>query len=93
HAESMPFSKKVLLGSMVKLMSIFSNKIITISEFSKKEISEELNVKKEKITVTHLSGSNDEYNVDHFINIKDIYKIKSKYIIAFGSPSSHKNIM
>ena len=39
HSESMSFSKKILLGSMVKLMSIFSNKIITISEFSKNEIA------------------------------------------------------
>jgi glycosyltransferase involved in cell wall biosynthesis len=93
HAESMPFSKKVLLGSMVKLMSIFSNKIITISEFSKKEISEELNVNENKLTVTYLSGSNDKYENISSINIKSLYNIQSNYIIAFGSPSSHKNIM
>ncbi|WDF62892.1 glycosyltransferase family 4 protein [Flavobacterium sp. KACC 22763] len=93
HAESMSYSKKVLLGSMVKLMSIFSNKIITISEFSKKEISEGLNVKGNKITVTHLSGSNDQYENRFDIDIKSLYNIKSDYIIAFGSPSSHKNIM
>ena len=92
HAESMPFSKKVLLGSMVKLMSIFSNKIVTISEFSKKEIAQGLNVKENKITVTHLSGSNDKYENEYTLDIKPLYNIQSDYIIAFGSPSSHKNI-
>ncbi len=93
HAESMSFSKKILLGSMVKFMSIFSNKIVTISEFSKKEIAEGLNVKENKITVTHLSGSNDNYENESNIDIKPLYNIQSEYIIAFGSPSSHKNIM
>lgn len=41
HAESMSFSKKILLGSMVKFMSIFSNKIVTISEFSKKKLQKD----------------------------------------------------
>jgi glycosyltransferase involved in cell wall biosynthesis len=94
HAESMSFSKKVLLGSMVKLMTIFSNKIVTISEFSKKEIAVGLNVKEDKITVTHLSGSNDNnYENESNIDIKPLYNIQLEYIIAFGSPSSHKNIM
>ncbi len=94
HAESMSFSKKVLLGSMVKLMTIFSNKIVTISEFSKKEIAVGLNVKEDKITVTHLSGSNDNnYENESNIDIKPLYNVQLEYIIAFGSPSSHKNIM
>jgi glycosyltransferase involved in cell wall biosynthesis len=93
HVESMSFSKKVLLGSMVKLMSIFSNKIVTISEFSKKEIAEGLNVKEMKILVTHLSGSNDNHENESTLDIKPLYNIQSDYIIAFGSPSSHKNII
>ena len=93
HSESMSFSKKILLGSMVKLMSIFSNKIITISEFSKNEIAEGLKVKENKITVTHLSGSNDNHKNESTLDIKPLYNIQSDYIIAFGSPSSHKNII
>src|SRR5690606_17345801 len=38
HGESMSKSKRILLGTMVKLMSIFANHIITISNFSKDEI-------------------------------------------------------
>lgn len=93
HSESMSFSKKILLGSMVELMSIFSNKIITISEFSKNEIAEGLKVKENKITVTHLSGSNDNHENESTLDIKPLYNIQSDYIVAFGSPSSHKNII
>jgi glycosyltransferase involved in cell wall biosynthesis len=78
---------------MVKLMAIFSNKIITISEFSKKEIVQELKVKETKVTVTHLSGSSDNYENEFTLGIKPLYNIQSDYIIAFGSPSSHKNIL
>lgn len=94
HSESMSLSKKILLGAMVKLTSIFSNKIITISNFSKKEICEGLKVRDDKVTVTHLSGSNDEsIKLDNDIDVKSLYGIDSNYIIAFGSPSSHKNIV
>jgi glycosyltransferase involved in cell wall biosynthesis len=93
HSNSMSFSKQLLLGFMVRLMSFFSNKIITISNFSKDEICGVLNVKRDKVIVTHLSGSNDQYECfKNNINVKSKYNINSDYIIAFGSPSSHKNI-
>jgi glycosyltransferase involved in cell wall biosynthesis len=94
HAKSMSFQKKILLGTMVRAMSYFSSKIITISNFSKSEICNELNVNEDKIFVTYLSGSNDQYlNIEYIIDIKKIYNIQSNYIIAFGSSSSHKNIL
>jgi glycosyltransferase involved in cell wall biosynthesis len=40
-----------------------------------------------------LSGSNDKYENRSNLDIKTLYNIQSDYIIAFGSPSSHKNIM
>lgn len=93
HSISMSISKQMLLGFMVRLMSIISKKIITISNFSKEEICGVLNVKRDKVIVTHLSGSNDQYTCfEKSINVKSIYNINSEYIIAFGSPSSHKNI-
>jgi glycosyltransferase involved in cell wall biosynthesis len=94
HTGSMSLSKRILLGSMVRLTSIFSNKILTISNFSKNEICSVLNVNVNKISVTYLSGSNDRYkDVNFNIDLKKLYKIQSDYIIAFGSPSSHKNIL
>lgn len=93
HANSMSLPKRILLGFMVRLMSYLSTKIITISYFSKNEISNVLNINRDKIIVTHLSGSNDHYyNFENFIDIKYLYNINANYIIAFGSTSSHKNI-
>ena len=94
HEGSMNLSKRILLGFMVRLTSVFSNKILTISNFSKNEICSVLNVDVNKISVTHLSGSNDRYkDININIDLNRLYKIQSDYIIAFGSPSSHKNIL
>jgi len=94
HAESMSKSKKILLGAMVKVMSRVAKRIITISNFSKREISSGLNVNENLIDVTLLSGSNDKTNKEiSDFNPKQQYRIVGDYIIAFGSPSSHKNIM
>jgi glycosyltransferase involved in cell wall biosynthesis len=94
HANSMSLTKRVLLGSMVRLMSYFSTKILTISNFSKNEICGVLNVSEDKVIVTHLSGSNDRYlDSESNIDLKNLYNIHFDYIIAFGSPSSHKNIL
>jgi glycosyltransferase involved in cell wall biosynthesis len=40
-----------------------------------------------------LSGSNDNHKNESTLDIKPLYNIQSDYIIAFGSPSSHKNII
>ncbi|MEO5911184.1 MAG: glycosyltransferase family 1 protein [Pelobium sp.] len=93
HGESMSKSKRILLGAMVKLMSIFAKHIITISNFSKEEICKELKVRKDKVTVTHLSGSSDNIKSNVKIDLENLYNINSDYIIAFGSTSSHKNIL
>ena len=82
----------LFLGIMVKIMTKTAKHIITISEFSKKEIIQNLSVFDKNVTVTLLSGSNDKKNSISNIDIKKIYKIKKKYIIAFGSNGSHKNI-
>ena len=39
HSQNMKFLKRILLGFMVNLSAIFSKKIITISSFSKKQIT------------------------------------------------------
>lgn len=94
HSNNMSGSKRILLGSMVNLSAIFSSKIITISEFSKKQIVKYTQAKNNKVIVTLLSGSSDilpEENKDTKGVIKK-YNILNEYIIAFSSPSPHKNI-
>ncbi len=94
HSNNMSPSKRFLFGTMVNLSAIFSNKIITISEFSKKQILKYTQVKEEKIIVTLLSGSSDlSVNENVFSNkVLKKYNIFNEYIIAFSSPSPHKNI-
>lgn len=92
HGNSMSFFKRVFLGLMVKIMTIVSKKIITISNFSKNDLCQYLGVSNSKIIVTHLSGSNDENSNCSKIDLFQNYGINSDYIIAFGSPSAHKNI-
>jgi glycosyltransferase involved in cell wall biosynthesis len=94
HSNNMSASKRFLLGSMVNLSAIFSQKIITISEFSKNQIIKYTHTKPDKIVVTLLSGSSDlVLEKAREEEIKSKYKINGSYIIAFSSPSPHKNIL
>ncbi len=94
HGGQMKLSKRFLLGAMVNLSAWFSKKIITISYFSKDQIINYTKVDPDKIVVTHLSGSNDfphdKKNISN--NVLKKYKLICPYIIAFSSPSPHKNI-
>jgi glycosyltransferase involved in cell wall biosynthesis len=94
HAGQMNILKRILLGTMVTLSAWFSKKIITISNFSKDQIVKYTKVNPNKICVTYLSGSNDSI-IDEKNNFKKVlakYILNDPYIIAFSSPSPHKNI-
>ena len=95
HSSNMKLIKRILLGIMVNLSARLSNSIITISEFSKKQIIKHTNTKAHKINVTLLSGSSDvkiSNNISKKL-LKSKYKINSDYIICFSSSSPHKNIV
>lgn len=94
HSNNMSTSKRFLLGSMINLSAIFCSKIITISEFSKKQIVEYTKANSNKVIVTLLSGSSDVFYSENSktASILKKYNIHNKYIIAFSSPSPHKNI-
>lgn len=93
HGASMGKLKKILLGNTIYLTAQTSKKIITISEFSKQQIVKYIGCKPEKIKVTLLSGMADnKESVAQKIDVRSIYKISGNYIIAFSSPSPHKNI-
>lgn len=94
HSNNMSASKRFLLGNMVSLSAIFCDQIITISDFSKKQIIKYTRAKENKITVTLLSGSSDAV-LDITVNkelIFNKYNIDTEYIIAFSGASLHKNI-
>lgn len=95
HTNNMKFSKRILLGTMVYFSARLSNKIITISEFSKHQIIKHTNSKSDKIKVTLLSGSSDGNSSSDITEklIKSKYKINTDYMICFSSSSPHKNIV
>jgi glycosyltransferase involved in cell wall biosynthesis len=94
HGGNMKFFKRILLGFMVNLSARLSRTIITISFFSKNQIIKYTKVNPNKISVTYLSGSIDlvfnSTNISE--NLLNKYQLKGPYIIAFSSPSPHKNI-
>ncbi|MBB2145920.1 glycosyltransferase [Pedobacter sp. LMG 31464] len=93
HGASMNRGKKILLGSMIYLTAKTSRYLITISEFSKQQIIKYIGFNVDRVKVTLLSGMTDAKNENNqSIDVKSIYGIKSDYIIAFSSPSPHKNI-
>lgn len=94
HSNNMSAIKRFLLGSMINLSAKFSKKIITISDFSKKQIVEYTKANSNKVIVTLLSGSSDIFYTENLTSasIFKRYNIDNKYIIAFSSPSPHKNI-
>jgi glycosyltransferase involved in cell wall biosynthesis len=94
HGGDMDFLKRILLGTMVSFSAWFSTKIITISNFSKSQIIRYTKIDHNKISVTYLSGSND-FVIDEqeqFDKVIEKYNLHGAYIIAFSSPSPHKNI-
>lgn len=94
HSNNMSLVKRLMLGFMVNLSALFAKKIITISEFSKSQIIKYIKVKPNKVIVTLLSGSED-FQSETKVNAKltlEKYELDTDYIIAFSSPSLHKNI-
>ncbi len=76
---------------IAKIVSRTSKQIFTVSNFSKKEITEYLHVKPGKITVLGNASSLINYSYD--LDILDNLKIKDKqYFIIIGSNSKRKNI-
>jgi len=93
HKDNMPLIKRLVLGFFVKRIAQRVDHLITVSEFSKKEIHRHLNVPLHKITVTHEAVREDIDNINiTWNNVRSHYAIEKPYIIAFSSQSHHKNI-
>lgn len=91
------FSRKQLLlnNYLIKEAAHKSKYIITVSEFSKKDIVEKYNIDPEKIFVTHLAANKNYKPVSDKRNMSDIimkYNIKSKYILTVGNLQPRKNL-
>src|SRR5512141_1050276 len=65
--------------------------VITISEFSRGEIIRNLDVPGDKVTVTHLAGS-ETNSRQPTMRREPVSGIPTPYILAFSSLSAHKNL-
>jgi len=76
-----------------------AKKIITISEFSKKEIVDYYKINPQKISVAYPGYDSNKYKISniknkkHISNIKNKYKINTDYILFVGTIQPRKNLV
>jgi len=88
----MPIQKIITRAFFVGLSVHCSNHVITVSNFSKREIAKYLLIPPQKISVTYESVFIRSSSSIHWKKIRDKYNLNSPYILAFSSLSRHKNI-
>lgn len=80
---------------IVKPSALRAKKILTVSEFSKKEIVNWLNCESEKVVVTY-NGIDEKFKVieknDKLRDIKEKYGLPKKFILYIGNLKPHKNV-
>ncbi|MGA8728522.1 MAG: glycosyltransferase family 1 protein [Terracidiphilus sp.] len=90
-AKNMSFFRLAALRFFVSLSARRSDQIITVSEFSRRELCREFPSAEKKITVTHLATQHrPAFHNSHYVD--DTFRIGSPYFVAFSSESVHKNI-
>jgi glycosyltransferase involved in cell wall biosynthesis len=92
--EGMSSGRRATLKCFVTSSARQSDHILTISRFSKQEIVAHTKVSSEKVTVTHLGprAVGTEKTEGLWETLRTQYQLPPKYVVAFSSPSTHKNI-
>lgn len=90
------FQRKFVIRSkiLVRFSSVFSNGILTVSEFSKNDIIKRYNIKREKISITKNSFEYNKFNIDrnHYESVLNIYGLKEhEFILTVGRLEPRKN--
>jgi glycosyltransferase involved in cell wall biosynthesis len=81
------------LRSFVERAVKRADHVITISEFSRREIIGNLSVAQDKVTVTHLAGRKADGSVARAEQIpQGRARVAEAYVMAFSSLSAHKNL-
>lgn len=96
HRHPEQFSQKDLyqLTSWEKYSVINSKKIITISEFSKREIIDVYGVPEDKVIVAYPGYTNVKYQISNIKSkeIRNKYKITGDYFLYIGTLQPKKNV-
>lgn len=91
---TLPAGKRVILQLFSMQAARRADHVITISNFSKREISQVLNLNLDRITVTHLGARRDgnTKSLNNWADVRGRYGINEPYVVAFGGGTLHKNI-
>ena len=92
---SMPLSRRLMLRLIVRQAVIRSNKVITISNFSREEILGQYPVPAEKVIVTHLAADNDDTMETKSADEpgdQSLPALTLPYAMAFSSSTANKNL-
>lgn len=91
--ENMPFARRIGLRFFSTQSGARSSRVITISEFSKAELTRRLQLEPAKISVIHLGsrGAGAGKRKTSWRQLKSEYGIRQPYIAAFGGRARHKN--
>jgi len=92
-ARWMPKRKRVVLRYFVTQSAKKADHIITVSEFSKRQIVEIVGVPEEKVTVTYNAPKQRVCQVQPFEIIAEQFGLRRPYILALSSSSPHKNMV
>jgi glycosyltransferase involved in cell wall biosynthesis len=87
---------KLFLNPLQYISAIVSRKIITISEFSKKDIVQTLKIPAEKIAVIYLGIDSQKFTISSKENVQKVmtkFKITGDYIFSYSGILPHKNYL
>lgn len=86
--------KRIALHFFSTQSGLRSNRVITVSEFSKAEILRALALNSNKISVTHHGPREWARGITtpSWDDLRKYYCIREPYLVAFGGSASHKNI-
>jgi glycosyltransferase involved in cell wall biosynthesis len=96
YPETYPKSRRFYLHIAVKRSISNAMKIITVSDFTKKEILDIFGISPEKITVIHEGIDTTKFNIgkkESDITVLKKYNIKKKYIFTVGHLEPRKNFL
>jgi len=89
---SMPRTKRIALRYFVTRSAQVADHIITVSGFSKRQITDSLGIRPEKVTVTYNAVKKAPSNKASISEIGRRYGVVQPYILGLSSQSPHKNI-
>ncbi len=91
----MSFSRRAMLNMFVRQAILRSEKVITISEFSRQQVLKAYKIPPENVVVTHLAVALDHIETrteGQIGNTLQLLGVKPPYIVAFSSTTPNKNL-